>query len=686
MKSPNLDALCINTIRTLSMDAMQQAQAGHPSTPMALAPVVYCLWQRFLRFAPNDPLWPNRDRFVLSNGHAAMLLYALLHLAGVQAGHPLDDTRGARAVTLEDIKRFRQRDSTCPGYPAYRWTSGVETTTGPCGHGVATSVGMAMARWWMAHYFNRPDCELFNYDVYALCGAGDMMAGIAGEAASLAGHVRLSNLCWIYDHTQSTSAGHTDWAFSDDVATRFLGYGWNVMRVGDANDLARLERALTVFKHTHDRPTLIIVDSQSAYDTLSKQETSAAHGEPWGEAEIRVAKRQYGWPEEATFLVPQGVREHFQAWIGRRGHELREAWMAKFRVYQAQYPALADHLDRMQHRQLPGGWDQQLPVFPADAQGLATRDSSSQVLNALATHIPWLLGGAAEVCPCTKTRLTFAGAGDFLGDRPAGRNLHFGSRVQAMGAIVNGLSLAKIRAYGATLLLFSEAARPALRLSALMALPIISIFTHDAIGVGEEGPTHQPVEQLAALRAIPGLIVLRPADAHEVVECWKVIMQLRHQPAVLILTQHALPTLDRSTYAPASGVAQGAYVLADAPDGKPDVLLLATGSEVALCVQAYEQLTAEGIKARVVSMPSWELFEQQSQEYRDHVMPPEITARVSVERASTFGWERFVGPHGRTIGIQTCGVSAPLKALQTPCEFLAASVAAAAKVQMTNAR
>jgi transketolase len=643
MKSRNLDALCINSIRTLSMDAMQQAQAGPPGTPLALAPVVYCLWQRFLRFDPHDPLWPNRDRFVLSNGHAALLLYALLHLAGVKAVNPLYETRGARAVTLEDIKRFRQRDSKCPGSPAYRWTAGVETTTGPCGHGVATSVGMAMARWWMAHYFNRPDCELFNYDVYALCGDGDMMAGLSGEAASLAGHVQLSNLCWMYDHTQSTNAGHTDWAFSEDVATRFLGYGWNVTRVGDANDLALLERALTVFKHTPDRPTLIIVDSHSASGAPRTPETSPAHGEPWDEAAIRMAKRQYGWPEEATCLVPQGVREHFQAWSGRRGQELREAWMAKFRVYQTQYPTLADHLDRMQHRRLPGGWDQQLPVFPADATGLATYDSSGHVLNALATHVPWLLGGAAEGRPSTQTRLTFAGAGDCRGDRPAGRNLHFGSRAQAMGAIVNGLALAKIRAYGATLLICSDEVRPALRLSALMALPVISIFTHDASGVGGEGPTHQPVEQLAALRAIPGLIVLRPADAHKVVECWKVIMQLRYQPAALILTRHALPTLDRATYAPASGVARGAYVLADAPDGQPEVLLLATGSEVALCVRAYEQLTAEGIKARVVSMPSWELFEQQNQAYRDQVMPPEITARVSVEQASTLGWDRYVG-------------------------------------------
>jgi transketolase len=481
------------------------------------------------------------------------------------------------------------------------------------------------------------------------------MEGLSGEAASLAGHLKLSNLCWMYDNNKITIEGHTDWTFSEDVATRFLGYGWNVTRVGDANDLDMLERALTVFKHTHDRPTLIIVDSHIAYGAPNKQDTSAAHGEPLGEAEIRLAKRHYGWPEDATFLVPQGVREHFQAWIGRRGHELREAWMAKFRVYEAQYPGLADQLYKMQHRQLPDGWDQRLPAFPADAKGLATRHSSGQVPNALAKQVPWLLGGAADLFPSTKTRLTFEGAGDFLGDRPAGRNLHFGVREHAMGAILNGLSLAKIRPYGATFLIFSDYAKPAIRLSALMELPVIYIFTHDSIGFGEDGPTHQPIEQLASLRAVPGLIVLRPADAHEVVECWKVIMTLRHQPAALILTRQALPTLDRSTYAPASDVAQGAYVLADATDGKPDVLLLATGSEVSLCLEAYGQLTAEGINARVVSMPSWELFEQQSQAYRDHVMPPEITARGSIEQASTLGWER---QWACTVGPSACRPSA----------------------------
>ena len=670
MTNDHLDQLCINTIRTLAMDAVQQANSGHPGTPMALAPVAYCVWQQFLRFDPADPIWPNRDRFILSNGHASMLLYALLHLAGVKAVNPKYETLGKLSVTLDEIKRFRQLGGKCPGHPEYRWTSGVETTTGPLGQGVATSVGVALARWWLAQYFNRPDFELFTYDVYVLCGDGDMMEGVSSEAASLAGHLKLSNLCWIYDNNKITIEGHTDWAFSEDVATRFMGYGWNVTRVADANDLDMLSRALTVFNNTQDRPTLIIVDSHIAYGAPHKQDTSAAHGEPLGEEEIRQTKRVYGWPEDIPFFVPEGVREHFQARLGKRGGELRDAWIAKFQAYEEHYPIQAEQLDRMQHRQLPEGWAKDLPMFPPDSHGLATRDSSGSVLNILAQRLPWLLGGAADLFPSTKTRLTFPGAGDFLHDSVAGRNLHFGIREHAMGAILNGLSLAKLRPFGATFLIFSDYAKPAIRLSALMELPAIYIFTHDSIGVGEDGPTHQPVEQLAALRAIPGLITLRPADANEVVECWKVIMQLRHQPAALVLTRQALPTLDRATYASASGVASGAYILADAKDGNPDVLLLATGSEVALCLQTSEQLAAEGVAARVVSMPSWELFEQQSQGYRDRVLPPEITTRVAVEQASTFGWERYVGRRGRIIGMRTFGASAPLQALQQKFGFV----------------
>jgi len=681
-----MDEICINTIRALSMDAVQQANSGHPGTPMAMAPVVYCLWQKFLRFDPEDPIWPNRDRFVLSAGHASMLLYSMLHLCGVKAVNPKYETLGDLSVKLEDIRRFRQLDSKCPGHPEYRWTSGVETTTGPLGQGVATSLGMAIASWWMASYFNRPGFEMFNYDAYALCGDGCMMEGISGEAASLAAHLKLSNLCWIYDNNKITIEGHTDWAFSEDVATRYIGYGWNVTRVGDANDLEMLERALKTFKSAKDRPTLIISDSHIAYGAPNKQDTSAAHGEPLGEEEIRLTKRNYGWPEDAKFLVPDGVREHFQAGIGRRGHSLREAWMARFEQYQKKYPELADHLYHMQHRQTQEFWDKSLPTFPADPKGLATRDSSGKVLNTLAKSVPWLVGGSADLLPSTKTRLTFEGAGDFLADNRGGRNFHFGIREHAMGAILNGLSLAKVRPYGSTFLIFSDYAKPTIRLSALMELPVIYIFTHDSIGVGEDGPTHQPIEQLISLRAIPGLIVLRPADANEVVECWRVIMKLSHQPAALILTRQALPTLDRSKYAAASGVENGAYVLADVKGGKPEVLLLATGSEVSLCVEAYEQLTAEGIKARVVSMPSWELFDLQSQDYRDSVLPPEVTARVSVEQASTMGWDRYVGPKGRTIGMRTFGASAPLKQLQKKFGFLPESIVTAAKEQLAKAR
>jgi transketolase len=681
--------LAINTIRTLAMDAVQQANSGHPGTPMALAPVVYCLWQRVLRFDPDHPIWPNRDRFVLSVGHASMLLYAMLHLTGVKAVNPKYEVLGEPSVSLDDIKHFRQLDSKCPGHPEYRWTSGIETTTGPLGQGVATSVGMAIAARWFASYFNRPGFELFDYDVYALAGDGCMMEGISGEAASLAGHLKLANLCWIYDNNHITIEGNTALAYSDDVATRFIGYGWNVTRVGDANDLEMLERAFTTFKHTTDRPTLIMVDSHIAYGAPHKQDTSAAHGEPLGEDEIRLAKRHYGWPEDATFLVPDGVREHFQAGIGRRGQALHAAWWAKFEEYRRHYPELAENGYRMLRRELPDGWDRGLPTFPADARGVASRDASSQVLNVLAKNVPWLLGGSADLGPSCKTRLTFDGAGDFSAENAAGRNLHFGIREHAMGAILNGLSLSKLRPFGSGFLIFSDYARGAMRLSALMEIPVLHIFTHDSIGVGEDGPTHQPVEQLLSLRAIPGLITLRPADANEVVEAWRMIMQFRHEPVALILTRQALPTLDRTTYASAEGVQRGAYILAEAQNGTPEVLLLATGSEVALCLEAYEQLKAEGIQARVVSMPSWEIFEyycRHHPEYREHVLPAAVTARVSVEQASTLGWARYVGSTGRTIGMETFGASAPLKELQRKFGFTPESIVAAAKAQVAQGR
>lgn len=685
LSDAQMDELCINTIRTLSMDAVQKANSGHPGTPMAMAPVIYALWQGFLRFDPEDPIWPNRDRFVLSMGHASMLLYSTLCLARVKAVDPDYERLGEVSVKPADLERFRQLDSKCPGHPEYHWTSGVETTTGPLGQGVATSVGMAMAGKWQAEYFNRPDFAMFNYNVYAMCGDGCMMEGVSGEAASLAGHLKLSNLCWIYDNNKITIEGHTDWAFSDDVATRFIGYGWNVTRVGDANDQGVLQRAFKTFQKTTDRPTLVIVDSHIAYGSPNKQDTSAAHGEPLGEEEIRLTKRNYGWPEDAKFHIPDGVFEHFQAGIGQRGHELRQSWTEQLKNYGSKYPELALQLDQMQTRKLPVGWDKNLPTFPPDEKGVAGRDASAKVQNAVAKNIPWLIGGAADLAPSTKTRLTFDGAGDFLAGSYGGRNLHFGIREHAMASILNGLALSKIRPFGSGFLIFSDYSRPAIRLAAIMEIPTIYIFTHDSIGVGEDGPTHQPVEHLASLRAIPGLIVLRPGDANETLEAWKLIAQLRHEPAVLILSRQALPTLDRTKFAPASGLTKGAYVLADAAAGKPEVILMATGSEVYLAVAAFEKLKAEGIKVRVVSMPSWELFEHQDQAYRDSVLPPDVEARVSVEQASTFGWAQYVGLKGKRIGMKTFGASAPLKELQKKFGFTAEAVVAAAKETLKRA-
>lgn len=679
------DLLAINTIRTLAIDAVQAANSGHPGAPMGLAPVAYTLWQRFLRYDPDQPIWPNRDRFVLSVGHASMLLYALLHLTGVRAVNPEYETLGEPAVPLDAIKRFRQLDSPCAGHPEYRWTTGVESTTGPLGQGVATSVGMAIAQRWLAATYNRPGYELFDYDVYALAGDGCMMEGISGEAASLAGHLKLANLCWIYDDNKITIEGSTDLAFSEDVGKRFEAYGWNVIAVEDANDLDALDRAFRSFRATTDRPTFIRVRSHIGYGSPNKQDSYGAHGAPLGEEEVRLTKRFYGWPEEAQFLVPDAVVAGFRNGIGRRGRALSKAWTERFANYAVQHPDLADQLRRMQRRELPDDWEADLPEFPADEKGMAGRIASGKVLNAIAGRVPWLIGGAADLAPSTNTRLTFAGAGDFSADTPAGRNFHFGVREHAMGAVLNGLSLSKIRPYGSGFLIFSDYARPAIRLSALMEIPTIHIFTHDSIGVGEDGPTHQPVEQLASLRAIPGLIVLRPADANEVAEAWRLIMRLRHEPVALILTRQNLPTLDRGRYAPASGVGKGAYVLAEAAGGKPEVLLLATGSEVAMCIDAYEQLKAEGIAARVVSMPSWELFERQDQAYRDSVIPPAVTARVAVEKGSILGWTRYAGLAGQIIGMRTFGASAPLKELQHRYGFLPETIIAAAREQARRA-
>jgi len=672
-----MDQLCVNTIRTLSMDAVQKANSGHPGTAMAMAPVTYTLWQDFLRFDPDDPIWPNRDRFVLSIGHASMLLYSMLHLSRVKAVNPQYEKLGTVSVTIDDIKGFRQLDTKCPGHPEYRWTSGIETTTGPLGQGVATSVGMAIGASWMAAHFNRPGFEMIDYDAYALCGDGCMMEGVSSEAASLAGHLKLGNLCWIYDNNRITIEGNTSWAFSEDVATRFMAYGWNVTRVGDANDLAMLKRAFENFRKTKDRPTLIIVDSHIAYGAPNKQDTSAAHGEPLGDEEIKLTKRNYGWPEDAKFLVPEGVYDNFSARLGKRGKDLRAAWMKKFDEYKVAFPELADDLYRMQHRQLPEGWEKALPTFPADPKGFAGRDSSAKVMNAIAQKVPWMIGGSADLAPSTKTRLTFDGAGDFTPDNHSGRNFHFGIREHAMGSILNGLALTKARAYGSQFLIFSDYERGPIRLSALMELPVCHIFTHDSIGVGEDGPTHQPVEHLLSLRAIPGLIVLRPGDANEVTEAWRVIMLSKHEPVALILSRQNCPTLDRTKYAAASNLTKGAYVLASAPN--PKVILIGTGSEVGMVVEAYEKLTAEGVPARVVSMPSWELFDHQPQAYRDSVFPPAIQARVSVEQSSTMGWNRYARCN---IGMTTFGASAPLKELQKKFGFTPEAILAAAKQQV----
>jgi transketolase len=674
-----MDQLAVNTIRTLSIDAVQAAKSGHPGTPMALAPLVYTMWNRVMNFDPQDPIWPNRDRFVLSNGHASMLLWSVLHLTKTQAVDAEYENLGHPSVSLDDIRRFRQIDSRAPGHPEYHWVSGVETTTGPLGQGVATSVGMAIAQKWLANRYNKPGFPIFDYNIYAVCGDGCMMEGVSSEAASLAGHLGLDNLCWVWDNNHITIEGDTNITFTEDVAARFLAYGWNVLRVGDANDIDRIEHALDVFRKTQGRPTFLVLDSHIGWGSPNKQDTPEAHGEPLGEPEVKLTKRGYGWPEDAQFLVPDGVYDHFAAGIGQRGATARKDWIQLFTAYRAKHPDLAAEIEQMQRRELPAGWDRNLPSFPADAKGVAGREASGKVLNLLAQNIPWFLGGSADLGPSNKTALTYEGAGSFQADTPGGKNLHYGIREHAMGAVVNGLSLSKLRGYGSTFFIFSDYARPAMRLSALMELPTIFIFTHDAMGDGEDGPTHQPVEHLASLRAIPGLVTLRPGDANEVVEAYRYIMQLRHEPAVLALSRQPLPTLDRSKYAPAAGVAKGAYVLADAAGGNPEVILIASGSEVCLAVEAHEKLAAEGIRSRLVSMPSWDIFDHQPKEYRDSVLPPNVKARIAIEQASTFGWERYVGDAGRVIGMQTFGASAPLKELQKKFGFHPDRVVATAK-------
>ena len=699
LENQDIDQLSINTIRTLSMDAVQAANSGHPGTPMALAPVAYVLFNEFLRYDPAAPAWPGRDRFVLSCGHASMLLYSMLHLSGVQAGGD------GEAVSLDDIRRFRQLGSRCPGHPEYHPGNGIETTTGPLGQGAANSVGMAIAARWLAAHYNRPGCELFDGRVYALCSDGDMMEGLSSEAASLAGHLGLNNLCWIYDDNHITIEGNTSLAFSEDVGRRFESYGWDVLKVADANDLAGVRNSLKTFAGGRQRPgdcpnfrlsengtvpfeasrpTLIIVRSVIAWGAPNKHNTAEAHGTPLGEEEVRLTKAAYGWPVDAHFLVPPEVKTHFNAGIGQRGRDLRRQWEAKLVEYRKAYPELAAELALIERRELPSGWDAEIATFAADPKGMATRSSSGKVLNQIAKHIPWLLGGSGDLAPSTNTLFTFPGAGDQSAANHGGRNFHFGIREHAMAAVCNGMALSGLRSFGATFFVFSDYLRPSLRLAAMMKLPVLFVFTHDSIGVGEDGPTHQPVEQLAALRAIPGLIVLRPADANEVAEAYRTVLPLKDRPAALILTRQNLPTLDRTKYAAATGVRRGGYVLADAPDGKPEVILIGTGSEVCLCVAAHEQLTAEGIKSRVVSLPSWELFEGQSQEYRDAVLPPEVTARLAVEMGIGLGWDKYIGPQGHFLGMTGFGASGPVGKLLEHFGFTVANVAAQARKLLTR--
>ncbi|MDB5624732.1 MAG: tkt [Tardiphaga sp.] len=679
--SPDIDETAVNTIRTLAMDAVQKANSGHPGTPMALAPVAYTLWQEFLRYDPTEPLWPNRDRFVLSAGHASLLLYSLIHLSGVKRLRDGQVTNEA-AVSLKDIENFRQIDSVTPGHPEYGFTTGVETTTGPLGQGCGNSVGMAIASRWLGARYNKPDHTLFDFDVYVIASDGDIMEGVASEAASIAGHLGLSNLCWIYDNNTITIEGHTELAFSEDVASRFKGYHWNVVRVADANDRKAVAKALKTFKRTTDRPTLIIVDSIIGYGAPDIQNTSAAHSDAMGDEEIRKAKKFYGWPEGAQFLVPDGVTEQFARGIGKRGMKLRKAWETSFQAYGDAHAQSAEEITRNLKHQLPDGWDKDLPDFAADAKGIATREASGKVLNAIAKNVPWLIGGAADLAPSTKTKLTFDDAGTLEKATPGGRNMHFGVREHAMGSIVNGMGLCHLRAYGSTFLIFSDYMKPPIRLAALMDLPIFHVFTHDSIGVGEDGPTHQPVEQLLSLRGIPGMLVFRPSDANEVREAYRVMMQLKNQPACLVLSRQPLPIVDRTVYAKAEGLARGAYVLAGADDGEPQVILIGTGSEVQLCVQTYEALKQRGVVSRVVSMPSWELFEKQDRAYRDGVLPPHIRARVTVEQGSVIGWDRYAGLDGAIIGMHTFGSSAPLKDLLTKFGFTPEKVLEAALQQI----
>ncbi|KQN14238.1 MULTISPECIES: transketolase [unclassified Sphingomonas] len=672
------ERLTIDTIRTLSMDAVQKANSGHPGTPMALAPVGYTLWSKFLRYDPKHADWPNRDRFVLSVGHASMLLYALIHLAKIEEISADGEKSGKEAVSLEDIRQFRQLSSKTPGHPEYRHTTGVETTTGPLGQGCGNSVGMAIAERWLAARYNKDGFTLFDHDVYTICGDGDMMEGVSAEAASMAGHLKLSNLCWIYDSNHISIEGATDLAFDEDVGLRFDAYGWNVIHVDDANDTAALSRAIETFKATTDKPTFIVVHSVIGYGS-PKAGSEKAHGEPLGDENIRLTKQAYGWPEDKSFYVPDGVIEHFNGAIAERGAKLRDEWVALTDKYRGAYPELSAELDLLLKDELPKGWDADIPVFEADPKGVASRDSGGKVLNAIAAKVPWLIGGSADLAPSTKTDIK--GQPSFEANNYAGRNFHFGIREHGMGAIVNGMALSHLRSYGSTFLVFVDYMRAPVRLSAIMEVGAVWVFTHDSIGVGEDGPTHQPIEHLATLRAIPGLDTIRPSDANEVVAAWKAVLKDASTPAALILSRQALPTLDRTKYASADGVAQGGYVLADC-DGTPDVILIATGSEVSLAVEAHEKLVADGVKSRVVSMPSWYRYELQDAAYKESVLPRGVRARVAIEMAGSIGWDRYVGLDGATVTMSTFGASAPLAKLQDKFGFTVDNVVKVARQVM----
>jgi len=683
---PNdIDQLAINTIRTLSIDAVQKANSGHPGTPMSLAPVAYTLWQRYLRYDPADPTWPNRDRFVLSAGHASMLLYSMLFLAGVRRVDDEYNLLDEPAVSLHEIENFRQLHSKTPGHPEYRWTSGVETTTGPLGQGIATAVGMALASKWQAERFNTADTTLFDFDVYAIAGDGCLMEGVSHEAASLAGHLKLDNLCWLYDNNHITIDGDTALAYDDDVKARFEGYGWNVLEVTDANDAALLEQALDGFKSESARPTLIVIDSHIGWGSPNKQDTESAHGEPLGAEEVKLTKKAYGWPEDAQFLVPDGVKERFAEGIGKRGAELRAAWLAAFESYKGSEPALATELELMQRRELPDGWDADLPSFEADEEkGLATRKASNKVQNAIAERVPWLISGSADLTDSTSVRLSFDGVTNFEPGEFGGRQVHYGIREHAAVAASNGLSLCKLRPMWSTYLTFSDYARPGIRLSALMEIPVVHLFTHDSIGLGEDGPTHQPIEQLASLRAMPHLDVIRPADANEVAEAWKLVIGRTHNPVALVLTRQNVPVFDRSRYASAAGVQRGGYVLADC-EGEPELILIATGSEVQLAIAAHEQLSGEGVASRVVSMPCWEVFDRQDADYRHEVLPPGCAARIAIEEGSPMGWERYVGEAGKIVGMETFGQSAPFKDVEEEFGFTAERIIQVAREVLAGA-